>query len=140
MIHIFLSMFLSIVFGILGGFHLYWFFGGKWGLEKVIPSKDKETESLSIPRLATLFVAIVLMFFGFIYVIKTGVIAIQIPYFIRKIVYWVIPLLFLVRAIGDFNYVGIFKKIKHTEFAKADSRVFIPICITIGIIGVLIAW
>jgi len=34
--------------------------------------------------------------------------------------------------------VGFFKKIKHTEFAKSDSKIFSPLCLSIGVIGVLI--
>jgi len=52
--------------------------------------------------------------------------------------YWFIPIIFILRAVGDFNYVGIFKKIKNTEFARADSKIFIPLCLIIGICGITI--
>jgi hypothetical protein len=70
--------------------------------------------------------------------VKSGLINVQVPNFVTKYGYWIIPSIFILRAIGDFKYVGFFKKIKDTEFAKADSKWFIPLCLTIGIFGILI--
>jgi uncharacterized membrane protein YbhN (UPF0104 family) len=133
-----LSIILFLIFSILGGFHFYWFFGGVWGLEKVIPTKNKEVKTLSIPIFATLIVALILISFGLIYLIKFGITSVQVPKLITDYGYWFIPSVFILRAIGDFKYVGFFKKIKNTEFAKADSKIFSPLCILIGIMGILI--
>ncbi len=122
----------------LGGFHLYWFFGGTWGVEKVIPTKNNETNTHSIPKFATLLVALILISFGFIYLIKSGLITIQLPNWLATYGYWLIPIIFILRAIGEFNYVGFFKKVKNTEFAKADSKLFVPLCLFIGVIGIII--
>lgn len=133
-----LSIILLAIFTGLGLIHFYWLFGGKWGLEKVIPTKDNQTSTLSIPKFATLIVALVLLLFGLIYLAKSGLINVQIPNLVTKYGYWIIPSIFILRAIGDFKYVGFFKKIKDTEFAKADSKWFVPLCLTIGIFGILI--
>jgi hypothetical protein len=42
------------------------------------------------------------------------------------------------RAIGDFNYVGFFKKIKHTKFGKNDTKYFSPLCLTIGVLTIIL--
>lgn len=138
MISTVLSIILFIIFSALGSIHIYWLFGGKWALKNVTPTKGDQTSTLSIPRFATLIVALILLLFGLLYIVKSRLIHIQIPDLIIKYVYWIIPTIFILRAIGDFKYVGLFKKIKHTEFAQADSKRFVPLCITIGIIGVLI--
>jgi len=132
-----LSIILFLIFAVLGGFHFYWFFGGVWGLEHVIPAKDK-VSSLSIPKFATLIVGLVLVLFGLVYFIKSGLTNVQIPNWVTNYGYWIIPSIFILRAIGEFNYVGFFKKVKNTEFAKADSKIFSPLCLIIGIIGILI--
>jgi hypothetical protein len=137
MIAIVLSLILFLIFTILGGFHFYWLFGGVWGLKKVIPTRGKELKSISIPKLATLIVGLVLVLFGLMYLIKSELINIEIPNWLIHYGYWFIPSIFILRAIGDFKYVGIFKKIKNTEFAKADNKVFIPLCLVIGIVGIL---
>ena len=130
-----ISVILFLVFSILGGFHFYWLFGGEWWLKKVIPTKGNEPNSLSIPEIATLTVALVLVAFGLIYLLKTGIITIVTPKIITNYAYWLIPAVFTMRALGDFKYVGFFKKIKHTEFAKADTKLFSPLCLGIGILG-----
>jgi hypothetical protein len=133
-----LSIILFLIFTVLGLFHFYWLFGGVWGLEKVIPTKDNKTSAMSIPKFATLLVGLVLVFFGLIYLLKSGLTTVQVPSWITNYAYWFIPSIFILRAIGEFNYVGFFKKIKSTEFAKADSKIFSPLCFIIGIIGILI--
>jgi len=133
-----LSIIILAIFTALGLIHFYWLFGGKWGLEKVIPTKENQTSTLSIPKFATLIVALVLLLFGLIYLVKSGLINVQIPNLVTKYGYWIVPSIFILRTIGDFKYVGFFKKIKDTEFAKADSKWFVPLCLTIGIFGILI--
>jgi glucan phosphoethanolaminetransferase (alkaline phosphatase superfamily) len=134
----FLSIVLFIIFLILGLLHFYWFFGGKWGLQQVVPTKKDGTHSISPPKFATFIVALVLISFGIIYLAKTNFIAVQLPKMIVDYTYWLVPSLFIIRAIGDFNYVGFFKKVKHTTFAKADSKWFTPLCVCIGSIGIAI--
>lgn len=138
MIIIVLSIILFLIFLTLGGFHFYWLFGGKWGLEKVIPSKGEKANTLSIPKFATLVVGAILVLFGFIYFKKSGFLTIPFPNWITNYAYWLIPSVFIIRAIGEFKYVGFFKKITNTEFAKADSKIFSPLCLTIGLIGLII--
>lgn len=133
-----LSIILLAIFTTLGLIHFYWLFGGKWGLEKVIPTKKNQMSTLSIPKFATLIVALILLLFSLIYLVKSRLINVQTPNLVTKYGYWIIPSIFILRAIGDFKYVGFFKKIKNTEFAKADSKWFVPLCLTIGIIGILI--
>ncbi len=133
-----LSLLLFLIFTILGGFHFYWLFGGKWGVKKVFPTKENEEVTLSVPKFATLIVALVLMLFGLIYLHKSGFITFLVPNWLVNYGSWLIPFIFILRAIGEFNYVGFFKKIKSTEFAKADSKIFSPLCLGIGILGILI--
>ncbi|WP_170863195.1 DUF3995 domain-containing protein [Pseudozobellia thermophila] len=129
---------MAFVFFVLGGFHVYWLFGGVWAVERVIPTKAGGEDLPAIPRTATLIVGLVLILFAWMYLMKSGLVPVQVPKGIMNYGYWFIPSIFILRAVGDFNYVGFFKKIKHTAFAKADSKVFIPLCLAIGIMGILI--
>jgi len=138
MITTILSIILFLIFAVLGGFHFYWLFGGTWGVDKVIPTKGHEMTTPSIPKFATLIVALVLVSFGLLYLIKPGLVQVQLPNWVNNYAYWFIPSIFILRAIGEFNYVGFFKKIKHTAFAKADSKIFSPLCLAIGVIGMLV--
>ena len=51
----------------------------------------------------------------------------------------IIGAVFFLRAIGDFNIVGIFKKKSNSKFAKADTKLFIPLCLFIGFSSILIS-
>lgn len=46
-------------------------------------------------------------------------------------------LVFLQRAIGDFKYIGFFKKFKHSNFSRLDRLVSSPLCLLIGIVMLL---
>jgi len=132
-----LSIILFLIFCVLSGFHFYWLFGGMWGVKKVIPSKFSESKTVRIPKFATLIVALGLLSVGLIYLVKIDVLNVELPSWV-KFAYWLIPSVFILRAIGEFNYVGFFKKVKGTEFAQADSKIFSPLCLFIGISGFLI--
>lgn len=121
----------------LGSFHVYWLVGGTWGLDRVFPTKGNEPTTFSIPKFATLIVALGLFLFGGLYLLKSGLVAVQVPSWVSY-AYWFIPAIFMVRAIGEFKYVGFFKKIKDTKFAKADTKLFAPLCLGIGVIGIVI--
>jgi len=58
--------------------------------------------------------------------------------FLLSICGWAIPAIFLLRALGDFRYVGFFKKVKTTPFAKADTKFFSPLCLMLGLFGIAI--
>ena len=45
---------------------------------------------------------------------------------------WSLMVLFLLRAIGDFKIVGLFKKLKSTKFATYDTWLFTPLCLFIS--------
>ena len=133
-----LSIILFLIFLVLGAFHFYWFFGGTWGLDKVIPTKGAKTESLQIPKFATLLVGLGLTACGLLYLCKSNLLSLALPSWIFTYAFWAIPIVFILRSIGEFNYVGFFKKIKDSDFAKADSKIFSPLCLFIGTVGILI--
>ena len=136
--NVLLSTILLVIFVGLGSLHFYWLAGGKWGLQQVVPTKNKATDFRPPPKFATFIVAIVLIGFGLLYLIRTGYLNVQLPNGLADYGYWGIPVIFILRAIGEFQYVGFFKAIKGTEFAKADSKLFSPLCLFIGIIGIVV--
>ncbi len=52
---------------------------------------------------------------------------------------WLISAIFIIRAIGDFNAVGFFKKIKQTEFANYDTKYFSPLCLSLGAVFIMLS-
>jgi hypothetical protein len=133
----------SILFGIflfLSSLHFYWAFGGKWGSTAVLPTKDDNAnqKALNPGIAATLIVALGLLAFGLLPLVITGTIPFRLPSWLDKSGLWIITGIFGIRAIGDFNYVGFFKRIKHTTFAKNDTKYYSPLCLIISILTVVL--
>jgi hypothetical protein len=117
----------TIIFLIIAGFHFYWAFGGKFGSQAVVPAiEGKAVFQPSV--LATIAVALAMLVGAFLSwtpnentdskILIYGNIAIAVVFFIR--------------AIGDFKYVGFFKKVKGTLFAENDSRYYSPLCLVVS--------
>jgi len=133
-----LATILAIIFGFLSALHFYWAFGGKWGIDSAIPTTDQSVKTLRPPTIATLIVGIGLLFFALFYMTRMHIISAELPSWLLWYTGWILPSLFLIRVIGDFKYVGIFKKIKVTKFAKADSKYFVPLCAFLAVAGFLV--
>ena len=83
-------------------------------------------------------VGIALTAFGVFYVFKSGLIESNLPEWAMKFGGWIIPILFLLQAIGEFKYIGYFKSVKGTNFGKLDTKFFSPLCLLIAIFGIII--
>ena len=138
MIVIILSVVLFLIFSVLSTFHVYWLFGGLWGGAMVMPTKTDSDAVFSPPKLATLVVAIGLFLFGVLYLVVVFKFDVPLPDWMLNAAYWFVPSIFILRSIGEFRYVGFFKKVKNTKFAKADTKIFAPLCLVIGIMGILV--
>ncbi len=112
---------------IAGIFHFYWALGGKIGLDRAIPTKDGKA-LLNPGKLLTIIVGFIILSFAWIAYVLNFKDLNTIAYS-EQIVYagWFLSGVFAVRSIGDFNMVGLFKKIKSTKFAEFDTKYFIPL-------------
>jgi len=120
-------MILTIILMLLALIHLYWLFG-EIGLEQALPADAEGKRLLNPSKIMTIAVAFVLFGFAWIsYMLDT-------PHKAWiDIAGWVLAILFFLRVIGDFKIVGLFKKIKSTEFAKYDTWLYIPLCFMISL-------
>jgi len=109
--------------------HFYWALGGKYGLDKALPIDAKGNRLLDPNKFMIYIMSFILLGFTYIgyklyvneislWIMRTG---------------WGLAILFFLRAIGDFNVVGLFKKVKNTKFSKYDTWVYIPLCLFISI-------
>lgn len=139
--NIFLSLPLILVFSGISLLHFYWGLGGKKWVHLAIPTSPKAVETpLFKPRfIETLVIALGILGFAWVIGAKAGVFpTFQLPSsFITNSVL-TISIIFLVRAIGEFQYVGFFKKIKETPFAKMDTLYYSPLCLFISLTSFII--
>ena len=108
-------------------------------MNSVVPTKGNTNEKIFIPSaISTLIVAFGLLLFGLIELGNTTVFSgfLDLKYF-----RWgnlLIAFIFLARAVGDFKYVGFFKRVKGTAFAKNDSNYYSPLCLFISLTNAFI--
>jgi Protein of unknown function (DUF3995) len=125
----------TIIFLTIAGFHIYWAFGGKFGSQAVIPEM-KGKLAFQPPVLATIIVALAML---------VGAWLSWKPHpnsCAKSLIYGnlAIGIVFFIRAIGDFKYVGFFKKVKGSLFAENDSLYYSPLCLMVSGIGFFIWW
>jgi hypothetical protein len=133
-----ISTILFLIFLCLSAIHFYWCFGGRWGSQAVFPTKDSHTKPDMPGRVPTFIVAMGLLLTGLFILLKAGFFTLSIPIWLDEYGLWIIAGIFILRAIGEFNYIGFFKKIKATDFGKNDTRYYSPLCLAIGILIVII--
>jgi hypothetical protein len=132
-----LGILLAIIFAILGVFHLYWAGGGRFGGGAAIPTSRGE-RLLDPSPLATILIAAALFAATLIVLGRLKVWRSFVPNWIFCFGTWAIAILFLLRTIGDFRYVGFFKSVTDTNFAQWDTFLFSPLCLFIGVAAFLI--
>lgn len=119
--------------------HLYWFAGGKWGFSQVIPTKLNGEVVLKPKWIDSLFVGVFLLIIAILFATKANLFQIEmIPEWFLKYGLYIVSGVFILRAVGEFKYVGFFKKVTETKFAKNDSKYFSPLCLFLGVIAILI--
>jgi hypothetical protein len=136
------SIILILIFVFLSALHVYWAFGGRWGSGAVIPTKDDHTKPTMPGAVPTLIVALGLLSFGGIVWMNMAAFNFTLPLWldpVRQYGLWVIAGIFTLRAVGEFNYVGFFKKYKHTKFAINDTKYYSPLCLVIGVLALVVA-
>lgn len=133
-----ISVILFLIFILLSSIHIYWAFGGHRGKDAAIPTKENNISVISPRGSSTFVVALGLLAAGVFILIKAKFLNIPIPALVSKFGLWIIATIFLIRAIGNFKYVGFFKKIKHTKFGQNDTSYYSPLCLAIAILTIIL--
>nr|WP_295864846.1 DUF3995 domain-containing protein [uncultured Chitinophaga sp.] len=125
---------------VISAIHFYWAFGGRWGMDKALPVNAAGELMLTPGAGATFIVAFGVLFFALVAIGNTGAFDAWVS---RRLIGWTtrgIAAIFALRAIGDFKYVGLFRKVKTTPFGRRDTRYFTPLCILLCLLCLLAAW
>jgi hypothetical protein len=116
---------------VVGGLHVYWAAGGAWSASAAVP--EREGQPLFRPtRAATVLVALLLFLGAAILSGRLGVFGPpETGWFFRGGA-WTLAGVFFARAIGDFRWIGFFKRHTGTRFAALDSALYSPLCLGIA--------
>jgi glucan phosphoethanolaminetransferase (alkaline phosphatase superfamily) len=134
-----IALILSLIFAFLAALHLYWVAGGQWAVKATIPTKAQDGPVFVPSTMAIWLVVGGLCFFSLLCWQKTSYTNIHLPAFVETFGLYTAAAVFLLRSLGDFQYFGIFKKIKNTVFAKKDSQIYTPLCVFLSLTTIYIA-
>lgn len=137
----FLALILISIFISIAAIHFYWAFGGSKWTNLVIPTRsDSPKIPLFKPRIIeTLTVTIGFVAFAWIIGMKVQLVPlVWLSQTYASYAVFGIALIFLIRAIGEFRYVGFFKSIKNTPFGQMDTLYYSPLCLFIAVITLII--
>lgn len=134
---------LIIILCLIAVLHFYWAAGGKALSDGVFPDIENSKFFGSgpvprIPPLPTIIVGLGLLAMAAIVASNLGWMNFGEWSVWTRRGLWVISIIFLARAIGEFRYVGFFKTRKDSLFAKKDSKYYSPLCLVMSGLGFLI--
>ena len=125
-----LSIIVSVIMTAVSLFHFYWALGGSYGLKSAGPTlKNKEN---FIPSGYLIFIVACLL-------LCLAILSLQLVWplhFVKDYVSYIgylVSAIFIIRGVGDFKYVGMFKKIYNSNFARLDTKYFSPLIIFLGL-------
>lgn len=120
-----------LAFVVIAVWHVYVAAVPGAGLTWALPSR--EGRPLFRPsRGSTLLVAVMLLFFAATVASCAGLWHVGIPHGVLLWLSYALALGLVGRAVGDFKYVGFFKRIRGSVFARLDSLIFSPLCLLLA--------
>ena len=97
-----------IILTMISFIHFYWAFGGRWGSGAALPQKEGGGPVFMPRMMETLFVAVLILIVGFILIVQSELLPLFKANLFTKWCCIVCALVFFIRAIGDFRYLGFF--------------------------------
>jgi hypothetical protein len=128
----------TVIFSLLSILHFYWAFGGRVWYDDVLPTNSKGTNRMNPGTVAGFIVALGLLVFALITADNLGIFD---KYARRRYFRYgalIIAIIFFVRAIGDFKFIGFFKTVNQTRFGINDTQIFSPLCLFIALLSTMI--
>ncbi len=125
--------------GLLGALHVFWALEGRLGVGSTIPEVDGRP-AYSPSAAATFAVACALFAASVIVLGRADVLRTIVPARLFQWPVFVMGLVFLVRAIGEFRLVGFFKRVRGTSFARWDTWFFSPLCLGLSVASLWLAF
>lgn len=112
--------------------HVKWTFGSRLDGNRVIPTHDGK--AIFTPSTGmTLLVAVALLLSAFLVVGTLGFGRMGLPLWLFKLGTWGVATVLFARAIGDFRFVGFFKRVRGTPFARNDTLYYSPLCLYLAL-------
>jgi hypothetical protein len=133
-----LAIIVSLAFVALALWHFRMALSPTGGMSGAVPSESGKP--LFVPSVgATLAVGVVLMVFACLVAATAGLVELGLPVRVLSWCCYALALGLLARAVGEFKYVGFFKRVRNSKFARLDTLVYSPLCLVLAIGVALVA-
>lgn len=121
------------------GFHFYWGFGGRVGFDAALPQRAGSGQRVFTPSARGAHLV------GALLLVMVMLVAAQAGWLGGWFPAWPLPAawtraavallaaVFLVRALGAFEYAGWFKRVRDTRFARFDTWFYCPLCLVLAL-------
>jgi hypothetical protein len=130
----------AAVLAALALMHVYWAAGGRVGADAVVPTRAAGGAPLFRPGPgATLAVAFALGAAAGLVLGRPGLAPRIGPAALYRWGPWALGAAFALRTIGEFRYVGLFKRERGTVFATRDTYVYTPLCAALAVAAFYLA-
>jgi len=123
---------------IIAAIHLYWAAGGTIWKAGAIPSRGG-VPVLSPSPLSTSLVGVALLGMAAVVGSTAGLLPFFLPAGLLRGASVLLALIFATRAVGEFRYVGFFKRVRGSVFAGRDTYLYSPLCLLLAVLIALVA-
>lgn len=129
---------LTLVLLSLAAVHVCWAVRGV-GTTAGVPSRADGTPVFRPGRIATLGVALALGIAALLVAGRGQLVDAGLAPVVLHVGVWGVAAAFAMRTVGEFRYVGLFKRVHDTPFARWDTRLFTPLCAAMAIAATVVA-
>lgn len=131
MSHPVLALVVAAALAAIAVLHAYWGLVGVGTRSAAVPEVDGRP--VFVPtRSACFAVAFALLAAAFVLLVRGGYVALPAAPWLGAAGSASVGVVLVARAVGDFRYVGFFKRVRGSRFAVLDSRLFSPLCLALG--------
>lgn len=130
---------LCAVFVALALWHFYMAFAPASGKGGAVPVDGSKPLFVPSTR-ATLAVGVVLLLFACLVAATAGWLDLALPRGALAGLSFALAAGLAARAVGEFRYVGFFKRVRGSRFAVLDTWVYSPLCLVLGAGVAWVAW
>jgi hypothetical protein len=126
-----LAAVVCVAFVALALWHFYMALRPMTGESAAVPSVAGKP--LFVPsRRATVAVGVLLLLFAGLVAATARIVSPGLPPLALAWTSYALALGLLARAVGDFKYVGFFKRVRGSRFARLDTLVYSPLCLLLA--------
>jgi hypothetical protein len=127
-----LASVVSLAFVALATWHFRMAIRPTGGASGAVPTVAGKPLFVPSPR-ATALVGVVLLLFACLVAATAGLLEVGLPMRVLSWLCYALALGLMARAVGEFKYVGFFKRVRDSKFARLDTLLYSPLCLLLAI-------